>query len=115
MHEPGAAFQTYFCEASCGGTQIEYRAARRVELVVVECSDQFQCTTGDPGQVFTEQFYRGFQRDLFSGFAHFHPVYTYAVKGDDALGPRPTGDQTAVDKEPVQADGVHQFQPRRSA
>ena len=115
MDKSSPAVQANLGEAPGRGPKVQDGAAAGVEAVVVEGGEEFQSPAGHPREILTEQFQGGVRTDFLPGLADFHAVDSDAVIGDEALCTGPTGHQAAVDEEPVEADGIHQFQPSRSA
>ena len=112
---PGSAVEANLGESARGGSKIEHHTPAWIQLVMVEGGDEFQGAPGDPRQVFAEQVELGVGGDFFAGLSDFDAIDPDPVVGDEAFGAGPAGHEPAVDKEPVKADRVHQFQPRRSA
>ena len=115
MDEPGTAVEADFGESAGGGAEVEHHTFAWIQRVMVEGGDQFQGASGDPGQVFAEQVELGVGGNFFAGLSDFDAVDPDPVVSDEAFGAGPAGHEPAVDKEPVKADRVHQFQPRRLA
>jgi len=111
----GAAGQADFGETAGRGAKVEDDTVCWVKLKVVKGSDQFQGAAGHPGQVLTQEIEGGVGSYFFTCLADFRAIDADPMLVDQALGSGAAGNQSAVDKESVEPDGIHQFQPRRSA